>query len=273
MESFKTFYFNDNDLLYFINKNLEEMGEPKPREAHKAVKPLSSYTYWSQGRDAIPDDVKSALGKWKTLIEKETGMELNVFDKNLAKQFIYNYCPQYMTPFETAFDYSIESDVFRMAYTKAYNCLWIDPDSEPTEYTQDVIRLSQLEQRSVIGLASAIDKKNRGPRVASRFFIANRNCKFFHAIRKRLENLDFRNFERSSRTLGALTDSGLYTSTLIEMVKQNNIQIRAENGIFIFNKPDTLKPSMFAISIEKLSKNLPELEYKKTNAHWRNSLK
>ena len=273
MQSFKSYYFNDHDLLYFINKNLEAMEELKPREVPRALKPLSSYTYWSQGRKAIPDDVKSALGKWRILIEKETGMELNVYDKNLAKQFIYNYCPQYMMPFETAFDYSIESNVFRMAYTKVFNCLWIDPDSEPTEYTQEVIRLSQLEQKSVIGLASAIDQKNRGPRVASRFFIANRNCRFFRDIRKKLENLDFRNFEKSRRTLGALADSGLYTKTLIEMVKRIHIQIRAEDGIFTFNKPDTLKPTMYAINIEKLSKNLTELEYKKTNTHWRNSLK
>lgn len=94
--------------------------------AYLPAPPKHIVQFWDDLRD-LPNDVKECMDSWKIL--EQSGFELEVFDENLAREFIRVHLG---SRFEQAFDKcyhpSMKSDYFRYSYIFVKGGFYIDAD-------------------------------------------------------------------------------------------------------------------------------------------------
>ena len=90
------------------------------------IKPIQ---YWSQQN--VPTDIQEITATWNSLLAKLNLDKITIWSKLDAKKWIADNAPEFENAFNTAPHFASESDIFRLAYTKSYPCLWIDSDLYP----------------------------------------------------------------------------------------------------------------------------------------------
>jgi hypothetical protein len=91
---------------------------------------VQPFQYWSQGDP--PSDVQECSSQWNSLLTSIGLPPIQLFTKETAAAWIRAHAPDFEVPFASAYHYTIESNVFRLAYFSAgIDCLWIDIDMVP----------------------------------------------------------------------------------------------------------------------------------------------
>lgn len=86
--------------------------------------------YWSQGDP--PSDIKAIIEMWNNALRLIKMGPICLYSRESALSYIKNNAPDLELPFETAFHYAVESDIFRIAIASTEPCVWIDSDSTPS---------------------------------------------------------------------------------------------------------------------------------------------
>ena len=103
----------------------------------------------------------------------------------MAGEWIEINAPEFSIPFNTAFHYAVESDVFRIAYASKKACIYIDCDQWPFNWTGEAIRAAISTGASTICMSSA------SPKILNGIFIAQASCPYFEKIATSCAYIDF----------------------------------------------------------------------------------
>lgn len=186
--------------------------EPSP------VPDIQPFQYWSQGEP--PQDIKNLTLLWNALLSRFGLPRIQLFNKRSAADWIKENAPQFERPFKTAYHYTIQSNVFRVAFTTASRaCMWIDCDFYPKSGAKSVIDAALKVSQSILFF------REYSPWVAPGFFIARSNCRFFAQLADQGREVDYSIFPEDTYPMDAPLRPSAY----------NNILYKALNDCCLVN--------------------------------------
>ena len=148
----------------------------------QSLSSLSAIQYWSQ--DSVPDEIMEAHERWNELFISHNLPKFTIYSKKLAREWIAEYEPSLLLTFDTAFHYTVESDVFRLAQSKKGHIFYVDVDCEPNNQVPSLI-----QKASDLNSSLLFWYHGRFPSVASQYFYARPDCWFFEQLRSKLVNM------------------------------------------------------------------------------------
>jgi hypothetical protein len=149
--------------------------------------------YWSQSE--IPEDVSRLTHEWNAVLSDCGLPPVALFTKSAAAEWIAANAPEFLISFQTAFNYAVESDVFRVAYASRCTCLYIDADMKPYPWSSRILRSVLREVGSVLYL------RRCRPMLGSCFFLARKGCPFFESLANSCREVDFGRLDKSKQTV------------------------------------------------------------------------
>ena len=216
------------------------------------------FQYWSQGTP--PHDVQALTLIWNRLFNDLGIRPIRVFDKRDALDFISEYTPELLPAFESAFHYTIESDIFRIAFALFNDCIYTDADCFPKKETRDLMQTLLAEQTTSLCF--------RWFRVwiCSGFFATCAQSPFFKRIVDEMNGYSFIGKPRTRKEVFDSFGPARYNATLADFMDDNS-GINTSDGAseIVIDEGWHIK---FANCHNAFSEGHFSLEYKKTNDNW-----
>ena len=85
---------------------------------------ITAFQYWSQGQQ--PKIFQKITDRWSTLLEKAGIGRVELFSRESAIEWMQKHSPEFLTPFQTAYHYAMEADIFRLAFSSQRDSIYID---------------------------------------------------------------------------------------------------------------------------------------------------
>lgn len=180
---------------------------------------FTPFQYWSQGQ--LPYDLKDIQEKWSNIFQEIGLPQIELFNKSSAREWIENYTPELIKPFEKAPLYAVEADIFRIAFALKNDCIWIDSDQYPRQKTGQLI-----QQRAKDCDTLLMFRWNR-PWVTNSFFLTKKASPLFQKIFLTCLEYEFpttRGISKNDvlRSFGP----GRYNTILNSIIRENSILIK-----------------------------------------------
>ncbi len=225
---------------------------------------VQPFQYWSQSD--IPEDVARLSQEWNAVL-KDCGLPpVALFSKPAAADWIAANASEFLISFNTAFNYAVESDVFRVAFASRLSCLYIDADMPPHPWSARTLKSVLREAGSVLYL-----RRSR-PMLGSCFFLARKGCPFFKSLAESCRGIDFGHLPRNKETVYTTFGVDKFMSALLDLL-----------GEYPFREISNIDPGLvrikwhgFSIALVNEASIAPasqaNLAYKVTTASWHNAL-
>ena len=162
-------------------------------QEEKISLPWQPFQYWSQG--STPNDVAEITEIWNKIFTSIGVSPIQLFDNRSALLYIEKHCPELSISFKTAFHYTVESDIFRIAYAQKNNCIWLDSDLYPKQGTKNYLKALLVNQKTTLLF------RWFKPTITSGFFIAPSSSDFFTAVLKSTKHTDFSILPQNKATI------------------------------------------------------------------------
>jgi len=236
----------------------------KEKEKHlnnnrKQTMKFQAIQYWSQGNPS--SDLNQITNKWDDILKTLGQPSIQLFDKNKAYKYIENHCPDLLIPFETAFHYAVEADIFRIAYALNNSCIWLDSDLYPTRTTH-------------LFLPNAFEKRKTTlmfrwykPWITNAFFVTDANSPLFNTILRQMKNYNFKEKEHSTNEVLSSFGPRRYNNVWKQLMKENK-----EKDIINYKKTNIRGAWKFGYINEYNDVKMKppfKLNYKETDNNWK----
>lgn len=233
-----------------------EPRQPAPKANLKTIQ------YWSQAE--IPSDVREVTETWNEILVSCGVEKIKVWHKEEAHSWIKTNAPEFLKAFESAPHYAAESDVFRLAYTKITNCLYIDSDLYPKTFTSSILSAALRFEASIFFCWS------KTPFIQNSFFASRRDCKVFGRLRDYLNGWDYSGKKLSHSLIHDTFGPGSYNKIIQECMHRSR---SIKRTIIIRGALDIIELDyeIFLLCHEDAFAHMTRpggLEYKKTNMSW-----
>ena len=173
---------------------------------------VQPFQYWSQGDP--PSDVQVCTNQWNSLLTSIGLPSIQLFTKDTAAEWIANHAPEFEAPFASAYHYTIESNVLRIAYVSSgIDCMWIDIDMVPKRDTASIL-LSALSFPS-----SLLFFREYSPWISNCFFVARKRCLFFQSLVNHGKVADFSVYAQDTYPWTAPLRPPAYNKALKSLIK------------------------------------------------------
>jgi tetratricopeptide (TPR) repeat protein len=218
--------------------------------------------YWSQGTP--PSDVSILAERWNVLLKGLSMPPIERFSRASAREWIHEYAPEYAVPFETSFHYSVESDVFRIAYASKRDCLYLDSDLWPYPWTSQTLK-------TLLSLnTTALYLRAYRPTISGCFFLSRLNCKFMRRLTRKCQNIDLSRLPRNASTVMNVFGPDKFTHCLRYELSRSSIAtkvVRLQPGIVRVGSPLL---DVALVNEYMMAAGAPPdgLAYKKTTQQW-----
>ena len=228
---------------------------------HHAKNPVKAFQYWSQKE--VPEEIIRLTILWNKILEKCGNDPIKIWSKEEARQWIEDCAPEYSKAFATSPHYAAESDVFRLAYTKIQDCMYIDADMVPQKNALKI--LSAL----LSGDSSAFFCFSPLPFIQNSFFVSRFKCPVFRAIRNSLLGVDYEDKEISAKLIHDTFGPGVYDRTVKKFLSEISVGARK---VLIPGALDEMlvgEESLLICNEQTFARmSADNLSYKKTTDSW-----
>lgn len=151
-----------------------------------------------------PSEVQVIHNRWNSLLRASGLATIQRYDRESARRWLQDHAPTLVRPFESAFHYALEADVFRIAYACHRDCIWIDGDLFTKRATQTLL----CERMQ---MADTILFRSTEAQIGTCFFATRAGSPFFLRLYEELEGRDLSAVPGDTRTLLATAGPSLYT--------------------------------------------------------------
>lgn len=218
--------------------------------------------YWSQGTP--PLEVYDLTERWNILLKDLLMPPIERFSRAMAREWINEYAPEYSISFDTAFHYSVESDVFRIAYASKHDCLYLDSDLWPHSWTSQSLKTLLNLNSTVLYLRAY------RPTISGCFFLSRVNCKFMRSLTRRCREINLSRLPRNARTVMNVFGPDKFTHCLRYELSKGPHTARIEKL-----QPGIVKLTSSLLDVALANEHIiaagapPDgLAYKKTTLQW-----
>ena len=231
----------------------------KSRQCRSMPKPIQ---YWSQNE--IPADVLDVTEAWNQVLTDCGAERIRIWNRSEAQKWIASNTPEFEMAFQSAPHFAAESDVFRLAYTKIEECIYLDSDLYPKKFSAQILALALDAESSTFFCWSNY------PFIQNSFFISRPSCPIFPAIRDSLNGWNYTGKELTPELIHDSFGPGAYNETIKAIMDQSSSKKRE---ILIKGVLDKiiLDTGNLLICNEETFAHMSKpggLAYKKTDMHW-----
>ena len=217
--------------------------------------------YWSQG--CPPGDVQAITHAWNELLAEQGLDPIQCFDGVSARLWIISHAPDYLLPFDTAFHFAVEADVFRLAYASQTDCLYLDADLAPGPPSGPALNVLLSTG------CSALFIRTQRPTLSNCFFLARQGCPFFGLVARSGVRLDFRRMRRDANTVMNTFGPDKYNYCLRHLFSTNPHPVQLRRLAPGVVQLQTGRCSLVLANDQVISSlKPPDLAYKQTDQHW-----
>lgn len=235
-------YLQEKEQLKFIGSCLADnplrvqiwtltLRTPEPCDSQETLKRLEKahtrptsrmipFQYWSQGD--LPAALQEISNQWNSILKKLGLPPLTCYDKQRAREWIKDNKPAFLRPFDSAYHYAIESDVFRAAFASHTETLYLDCDSYPTPLTESILNHAMELNSSVLYF------RTHRPALANGFFISAKDCPFFKLLASKIEDVDFTGKPKDWRFLYKV-GPWIYTKTMDQLMASESFNLSPDS--------------------------------------------
>jgi len=160
---------------------------------HNNLSSFQPFQYWSQGEP--PEDVKELTSMWNALFAELGIPPVRVFERSEASSFISERAPELLPAFNSAFHYTIESDIFRIAFAFHNDCIYVDADCFPKPHTRKLMCNFSSNKRT------ALCFRWFSPWICSGFFMTHAQSPFFGRIIEATQGYSFAGKEKTRKEI------------------------------------------------------------------------
>lgn len=249
---------NINDTMWF-NSFRSCLGDAK--EEISADYGWQPFQYWSQAN--VPDDVDKLTEEWNALFNKVGIPRIIRFNKQTAQEYINKNCPELARPFAEAFHYAVESDIFRVAYALANNCIYIDSDDGPTIYAEKILRQACSRVH-----ATTLCYRAHTPSLCNGFFVTGLGSPFFKRIVSDMKDYSFVDKVKDGAQVMHSFGPARFQLTIEEIAKAPDTRLSSSSELTI-NRDNIPEWTVRFAIYDHICKGSP-LKYKNTNNSWHN---
>lgn len=262
---------------HICSSSLPEAKQHFVKASAKCSANLSSLVfaqYWSQGEP--PKDVGQYVQEWHEVLRAAGVQDIRLYDKSTAYEYIRDWAPMLLKPFETAYHYAIEADVFRLALAVSEECCYVDIDERVSPEILHLLAECTASKYSTLRLK--YDSNGKQGWIQNGFFYSKRNCPFFAALVNSVHHLDF---SAGRRDLDSFFDSvgpGGWNICFNSIIKLGPNCWHFKKGLLLTEASNSRLALNFTHWIhvcgdltDKHIDSLPRLAYKATNDAWQNA--
>lgn len=240
-------------------------GKGAERPSLEKVNALPVIQYWSQG--APPSDVGLVVKAWNRLLSEQGLGPVAIYDRQTAGAWIVSNAPEFTSVFQQAFDFAMESDIFRIAYASRLECLYLDIDSWPIAGIGFVLNHGLRSESSMLYFRTA------RPYLNNSLFIARKNCRFFAELVRQCAAIDLALWPHTRETISSTFGPDRYNSVFHDVVRNGRVasvsSAPAVEGVskLLFEDGSIL---LFANEFATAAQKPPfPLHYKSTSDYWK----
>ena len=225
--------------------------------------PAKAFQYWSQ--QEVPEEIICLTILWNKILEKCGIGPIRIWSKKEARQWIEDYAPEYSKAFATSPHYAAESDVFRLAYTKIQDCIYIDADMVPKKNALRILGASLSNDSSAFFCYLPL------PFIQNSFFVSRFKCPVFKAIRDSLLGVDYEGKEISFALIHDTFGPGAYNRIVKEFLSELPIDSRKVLIPGALDKILVGRESLLICNEQTFARmSADNLSYKRTKDSWQN---
>jgi hypothetical protein len=175
--------------------------------------------YWDN--NVIPVEIENAYKLWDEFLH-DSDLNMFRFNKHSAAAWLKENDEKAFKKFEHSFHPAMEADIFRLAFAKKEDIVWLDSDHVPQNFHNNYDSLKTFEVWSKLPFSSFLLKKqSKGtPFVNNSIFKSKASCPIIKALYKRMISMKIG--EPSSDFIAKFAGPIAYTEVIDEFIRKQN---------------------------------------------------